>query len=519
MQNQLDVMECDVAVIGGGLGGVAAALAAAESGAQVILSEQTPWIGGQVTSQAVSALDEYERIESVPPTRSYATFRQAIRRYYQETYALPTLMPDGRPLNPGDGWVSSLCFEPRVGLKVLEEMLSPHVDSGRLRILRHYHPVTARSRAGRIQSVTLAGPRGKTLAVQASTFLDATELGDLLPLAGIAYTTGAEAQAETDEPHASPDGPHPGRVQSFTYCFLVEFCPGENHIIRKPSGYERFKRQQPYSLTLNDKEGRATRFPFFTANSDWPLPFWTYRRVIDGKLLDPSGQRNDISLINWASNDYRWANIIDQPSERTAAILQEARWLSLGFLYWLQTEVERQDGTGHGYPELKLLPQAVGTRSGLSMAPYIRESRRIHGLYRIVEQDIVAEGKQGMDQATFFDSVGIGWYAMDLHPAVGDDTSLYVPTLPFQIPLGALIPLDCENLLACCKNICTTHLTNGAYRLHPVEWSIGEAAGALSAFCIQHSWSPGSVRQVPERLQAFQQFLKDRGMRIQWPAE
>jgi hypothetical protein len=45
--------------------------------------------------------------------------------------------------------------------------------------------------------------------------------------------------------------------------------------------------------------------------------------------------------------------------------------------------------------------------------------------------------------------------------------------------LGALIPIRMENLLPAAKNIGTTHITNGCYRMHPVEWNIGEAAGAL----------------------------------------
>ncbi len=39
----------------------------------------------------------------------------------------------------------------------------------------------------------------------------------------------------------------------------------------------------------------------------------------------------------------------------------------------------------------------------------------------------------------------------------------------FQIPPGALIPRRIENLLPACKNLGTTHITNGCFRLHPVE--------------------------------------------------
>ena len=96
--------------------------------------------------------------------------------------------------------------------------------------------------------------------------------------------------------------------------------------------------------------------------------------------------------------------------------------------------------------------------------------------------------------APFADSVGIGWYPIDIHRSGDDDVGLSCRTRPFQIPLGALIPVRIVNLIAACKNIGTTHLTNGCYRLHPVEWNIGEAAGALAAFALQQGLSPAAVR-------------------------
>lgn len=511
-------MECDVAVIGGSLGGVAAALAAAESGARVVLTEATAWIGGQATSQAVSALDEHRLVEVVESTRNYACFRRKIREFYCDQYGVPVRAGDGRWLNPGGGWVSDLCFEPKVGLGVLLKMLAPHVEAGRLRILAHAHPVSCEGNPGYMKSVSV-WQRGRKITIQGQLFLDATDTGDLLPLARVPYVTGAEAKEDTGEKDASLNGPHPERIQSFTYCFLVEYCPGEKHVIHKPRGYEEFKARQPYSLTLHNRAGEAIHYNFMKATDERPLPFWTYRRVFDAGQLDRSGNGRDVALINWHGNDYHWASPIDQPPEMQVSILNEARRLSLGFLYWLQTEVERDDGSGFGYPELRLLPEAVGTRSGLSMAPYWRESRRIRGLRRIVAEDILAAANPGKDQAAFPDSVGIGWYPMDLHPAVGDDTTMFAPTMPFQIPLGALIPQDCDNLIASCKNIATTHLSNGAYRLHPVEWSIGEAAGSLAAFCVRNGLVPHQVHASPERLRSFQTFLQQRGVSLSWPQE
>ena len=127
--------------------------------------------------------------------------------------------------------------------------------------------------------------------------------------------------------------------------------------------------------------------------------------------------------------------------------------------------------------------------------------------------------KQDVTATKFADSVGIGSYAMDLHITTRGDHSHFGSTLPFQIPLGALIPRRMENLLPACKNIGVTHLTNGCYRLHPVEWNIGEAAGALAAFSLAQKKMPRQVRNQPELLADFQKLLRNDGVRLDWPKE
>jgi len=248
------------------------------------------------------------------------------------------------------------------------------------------------------------------------------------------------------------------------------------------------------------------------------LPFWSYRRIFDADLLADPVQTADISMINWASNDYRFANIIDKSAEEVSRVLDEAKRLSLGFLYWLQTECPRGDG-GYGYPEIKLRPDILDTLDGLSKAPYIRESRRIIGLERITETEITLKGNH-VRARHCANSVGVGWYQMDLHPSVGNDTvTMYTPTLPFQIPLGALIPVKTKNLLAACKNIATTHLTNGAYRLHPVEWATGEAAGRLAAYCVKQDKMPAQVYQSEQEVKKLQDDLLQQGMPLVWAVD
>src|SRR5690349_14978201 len=115
---------CDILIVGGGLGGCAAAMAATELGCRVIMTDQTDWIGGQLTSQAVPP-DEGPWIEQFGCTRRYRRFREIVRRLYRDNYALSADALRDREFNPGKGLVSRLCHEPRVALAAIEEMFLP----------------------------------------------------------------------------------------------------------------------------------------------------------------------------------------------------------------------------------------------------------------------------------------------------------------------------------------------------------------------------------------------------------
>ena len=82
--------------------------------------------------------------------------------------------------------------------------------------------------------------------------------------------------------------------------------------------------------------------------------------------------------------------------------------------------------------------------------------------------------------------------------------------------MGALIPAEPGNLIAGCKNIGTTHLTNGCFRLHPVEWNVGEAAGFLAAFALETGLTPKQIWSSQEKTEEFQRLLTDHGVEIHW---
>ena len=221
-------------------------------------------------------------------------------------------------------------------------------------------------------------------------------------------------------------------------------------------------------------------------------------------------------MVNWPQNDYCLGNICEVSQEEAARNLRRARQLSLSLLYWLQTQAPRRDG-GQGWPGLRIRPDVVGTEDGLAKYPYVREARRIQAEFTVLEQHVGAEARKQESAQVFPDSVGVGSYRIDLHPSTGGDNYIDISSLPFQIPLGALIPKRTANLLAAAKNIGTTHITNGCYRLHPVEWNIGESAGYVAAFAVEQRTTPRAVRNTPKLLADFQKRIRDQGVETAWP--
>jgi hypothetical protein len=521
-------MTADLVIVGGGFGGCAAALAAARNGLAVIVTEETGWIGGQLTQQAVP-MDENKWVETFGATRSYQQFRTGIRDYYRRNYPLTEKARAEQYLNPGACWVSRLGCEPRVALAVLYELLAPYLGNGRVQILLKHKAVSAAVQADRVEAVEVLDLEGGGRRVlRAPYFADATEQGELLPLTGTEYVLGAEARSETNEPHAKEKA-DPKNLQGFTYCFAMDYLAGEDHTIDRPRDYDFWRNftlstqlQKSYHV-LNFEEKDSAKIGFDPVAGKG---FWTYRRIAKRELFKPGFYRGDLSLVNWPQNDYSFGLICDVSEAEARKNLAAAKQLSLSLFYWLQTEAPRPDG-GAGWPGLRLRPDVVGTTDGLAMYPYIREGRRLKAEFTVLEQHVTAAARMaetGLPEKTvratpFADTVGIGSYRMDLHITTADDHSEFGSTLPFQIPLGALIPRRMENLLPACKNIGVTHLTNGCYRLHPVEWNIGEAAGTLAAYCVATGKTPRAVRNGREPLAEFQKLLEHDGVRLHWPPE
>jgi hypothetical protein len=497
---------CDVVVLGGGLGGSAAALAAAEKGVHVCMTEPTNWIGGQMTSQGISAFDDNEWTETTGASSSFRTLRQGIRNHYAPM--LRASVKADSSLNPGLCWVSYECSEATVDLEVLRSMLQPYVRSGKLSIFLRTAPIAVDKPGDALQSVTVYGFQShETFRLKARVFIDATELGEFLPLARAEYVTGAESRAETGEPDA-PLRANPKAAQSFTYAFVLE---QRKSPIADPTpfGYDSYAPH--FSFRSTDADGKTLTYGMYAQLPKTPGSFWTYRRLIAQQEFKPGTFSSDLSMINWDGNDVCDQRLLSADSIEEAKALQHGKQVSLAFAWWLQHDVPRDDGKGTGYSDLSIVTAALGSPDGLSQFPYVREARRMKALRTIHEQDLTTNDARAVP---FTDSVGIGQYPIDIH-ACG--SSPHLPAAkPYQIPLGALLSANVSNLLAASKNIGTTHITNGAYRIHPTEWAIGSAAGTVAAAAVTGHVTPKQIADSSARLRQLQWDLLSQGQPLVW---
>ena len=485
---------CDVLVAGAGMGGVGATLVIAGRGHSVCLTEETDWVGGQATAGGVPALDENRFIEFAGGTRSYMGFRRGIRDWYHQHRHLTPQAMAWENLNPGACYVSPLCFEPRAGLDVLEPMLA----KPRIKLFLRTTIFSVDRRGTRIESaLAWQFEKHRVVRFRFRLVLDATEMGDLLPLARIPYVAGAEAKSDTREPDA-PAQAAPACVQSFTYPFVLEHASQGMALANKPPNYKNIVERQGFSLKINYPVEFGWRGPFeyHMFGDDPPIPnnmsprsFFSWRRLLDHRNFE-RGVPDDIALVNWPRQDYSVESPLDRKAGQLAAILQRGKQTSEAFLYWLQHDIPRDTGAGRGYPELKLRPDVMGTMVGLSKYPYIRESRRIVPRGRVLEQDIVDEFQAGPRAKWFADSVGVGFYMVDIHPCGANEQGRMRMPKPFQIPMAALLTREPVNFLPAAKNLGVTHLTNGAFRLHPIEWNIGEAAGTIASLWLETEDEP-----------------------------
>jgi len=420
-------VECEILVVGGGLAGSAAAYEGLLAGKTVCLTEITDWVGGQISAQGTSALDERAtQRELLFYPRGYLEFRERIEEYYEQ-------------LNPGECWVSESCFLPRDAHAVLLEILQEAAKRGK-GTLKWYPSTVVKelelvgSNSGQnIESAIAIEHEPAPGAPPLNTFplsetiedwyryedssrfekkilrfvpkegnianwyvIDATETGELIALGDVPYRLGIDPISYLD-PSASSSTPEPYCTQGFTYTFAMEATkePQNNEM---PSFYPQYEPYYSYELERL---------------ADFGLVF-TYRRIWSPESGEPTKfggigyttpTPGDISMQNWTwGNDFRPGTAKDnlvytRDQLQASGQLSPGGWLgglrteslrkgeeiSKGYFYWLvegTTDSQLGDGVKQKHPNHRYisgLDSPMGTVHGLSKYPYMREGRRIIG--------------------------------------------------------------------------------------------------------------------------------------------
>lgn len=574
-----ETWQCQVVVIGGSLGGVSAASQAMQAGAKTCLIELAPWLGGQISSQGVSALDESMTMRAAQNfSPSWLNFKRLIA---SQTVDLPawTNLASPQPVSAINScWVGDLCFPPKAGAKAAEQLLETaaqnapgsrwqtatafkgaefdptgqqitavyavhrvprnpdYVPKGRpSQELPTWYSWSANNEFDKVPIRLQAPPGGRMIVI------DATDTGEMVGWAGIPYRLGSEARTTTSESFASKQD-NPDCTQAFTFPFAMAILDDKGASLASLS-----KLQPDYPKGEHWKEYDLEGFPMFKGGS-----FFHYRRIVSTASDNPrlgAPAPGDITMVNWnRGNDWIF---MDPPlilnEKKIAASGQHQNWMgglslsalrhaeehALLFADWLM-ETKAQPPR---FP-LTLLAggdEPMGTISGLSMMPYIREGRRILGRsaygqseFMMREADLRADMRGGRDFSST--AVALTHYAIDIHGCryrnsintweassapVREEEGIIKPTF---IPLESLIPEGIDNLLIGGKGIAATHIVNASTRVHYGEWVIGGAAGATAGWLIaQHQPTLMPADIVPKKLiPQLQTYLREHGLRLNW---
>ncbi|WP_017652035.1 FAD-dependent oxidoreductase [Fortiea contorta] len=444
----------DVLVVGGGVGGTAAAIQAARRGVKTILVSEFLWLGGMLTSAGVSVPDGNEL--AAWQTGLWGAFLRELQHR--------------QPGGLDHSWVSFFSFDPRIGAQIFADWVG---ELSNLQWISGQVPLEVWR-----QGNSVTGVRFADFVVNAKIILDGTELGDLLALGDIPYRWGWELQSEWGEPSAPAD-----------FNLLTQRYP-----VQAPTAVVMM---QDFGADVAPEIPPASNYNPSVFAGAWDgyggETFLNYGRLPGGLLM-----------INWpiCGNDYGegLGRLIESESSRWEFI-QECRCHSQNFAYFIQNQLGRRYGLAAG-----VFP---GEPTAFGLHPYYRESRRLVGLTTVREQDILPV-MGGKVAPLHLDAIAIGNYAND-HHYPGEDFPLQPKSIrwggrwtgiPFTIPYSCLVPKLIDNFLVCEKNISVSHIANGATRLQPVVMGIGQAAGMAAAMCVEFNCQPRdlSIRKLQTAL-------------------
>ena len=456
-QAPVENLKTEVLVIGGTASGISAGIQSARLGVNTLVVEETPWLGGMLTSAGVPAFDG----NNAMPAGLFGEFRQHLYDYYGGANAVST------------GWVSNTLFEPHIGDSIFKSMARKE----QLLTVKYNYQFKSVIKNG----TTITGAEfyeintGAKLLVKAKRVIDATELGDGLASAKVPYDLGMESNDITGE-QVNLAGAN-DIIQDITYVGILKDYGSPQPLIARPINYD-----------STEFDGSNTSFYKDTSRK---------RPSVDAKkMLEYGKLPNNKYMLNWPiyGNDI-YLNVVEKTPKQREALLEQAKQQTLRFVYFIQKDL--------GFNHLALADDEFPTKDKLALYPYHRESRRMHGMVRMLVQHI--SKPFDTPQPLYTTGIAVGDYPVDHHHKKNSAAPQHLEFFPvpsFNIPLGSLIPASVNNFIVAEKSISVSNIVNGTTRLQPCVMQIGQAAGLLAALSSKNNIDPKniSVRQVQQAL-------------------
>ena len=501
--------EYDVVVVGAGAGGITAAIKAARMGVNVLVIEESSWIGGQMTAAGVTTMDDLSNQKS----GIYLEFINAVEKYYKERNKSPNLGYFGN---------RTISFEPNVGQNILYELVKGVRNAGgKLDIM-----LGERISSVLIEGNKITGIKTERNNIKCKILIDATEYGDVIPLAGVPYRAGNSVS-----PNINPEA----MIQDITWTAVIKHYPNGVPEHLKAKSYltnytEEHKRNYSRYVTSTGGDDpwrtpqNLTTHNAYRAMPDSSLPGFYDGSKINWKKITKTGVNfgNDFpGRIGWEKGRSGLpVRYLDEPDLRRT-VNRRAIIKTLNFIYYIQNEL---GGAGKNWSVADdeyysdealdiardfVTPEWHEIVRRMPVIPYVRESRRILGDVTLTSQMLLRNSlsyRDGRTNLEFRDAIAIGRYNLDLHnsgeardfePTLNESAAsieINRPRANFQVPLSILVPIGIDGFIAAEKNISMSRLAAGALRLQPICMMTGQAAGTLAAIAIRENVHP---RYVP----------------------
>lgn len=514
----------DIVIAGGGMGGIAAAIQASHMDMNVLVVEPSNMLGGQAIAAGVSTMDDLSHLNHRGGI--YAEFMNRVREYYSAR---------GKSIQTcywHTEFSLEAAFEPFIGQKILSDMArgedAPDILYNSEIIAVGKEKLIVSNENGvsdneRINSVIIQTPEGK-LNIACKVLIDATEYGDILPLAGADYRAG-----NSITPAINPEA----MIQDITWTAVIRKYPKGVPEYLKPKtplpGYDHAKWNYERYVTKDGGTFEGTfpvKLPVNLAAHN------AYRGLPDSFVplgLDSAPENWPLFTkcgVNWG-NDYpgydKWKEKYGLPAayledrELRYRIERDAFIKTLHFIYYVQNELgESWSVDENEYGELPEVARDLpdewkNIARHMPPVAYVRESRRAVGDHTLTSKELYENSlsyHEGHKNQEIKNAIAIGRYILDLHHADTDSDmehdlgekaeyiSAHKPAGDFQVPMDILIPRKIDGLIAAEKNLSMSRSVSGALRLQPICMMTGQAAGTLAAVAVRENIQPRNVKAI-----------------------